>query len=264
MSIIFFRIKLIVVLLLIVSSGSARSAAVEITYTANISAVLAATDEYSIDPDEGWIDFVDNNIHVGDQITGTFRYHTNPDSLYQYYDSRQEPSSALYFYEDPSAGLDISLVSAGLTWSTASNASNPFRVTSAPYTSAPASGFDNIKGYGSGNASTFPEQLYRDYPYALHSLNLEIYINDALPTGEVPVVPIDMNNLNYGFGEITMSENWETEGLGDYFSVRYNITNVSTTISSVPLPGSLWLFVSGLLGALCMAKRPVTGFLKNA
>ena len=261
MNIISIRNQLIVILLVFFQSGIALAKLVEIEFSADISYVSVCTDEYSYDKDESWIDFVNNNITVGSQITGTLRYHTDPYTFTQYYSidtppyfstiDNGEPKFSDAHYLDSFSGLTVNLPSAGLTWSTS---------TDYPYFWLRSQNQSELRASGNGSSTTFPEELFRSNYEASNHMELGLSIMGDLPGGGVFLQPIDMDNLliQYGrnIGKITMRENVWTEGLGDYLEISYAVTDVSTTISDVPLPGSLWIFMSGLFGILGFLRGP--------
>lgn len=231
--------------ILLMASNQASSATVEINFIAEITHVSAGVTVYSDTSDESWIDTVNNTILVGDALTGTFKYHTNPDP------DLSTPGSGIYIYTDPLAYLSFETPASGLIWSSSILGQRPLRLDVVDGGSRDVL---DVSGYGSD--MSFPDQLYRNNSEAINTVDLNLrYIDGFTSESEIPLSPINMSNFFDGSGTIQMHENLQTDFLGDSLYISFNVTNVNTTITSVPLPSSLLLAISGLLCLLGFVKK---------
>ncbi|VAW66893.1 hypothetical protein MNBD_GAMMA08-2203 [hydrothermal vent metagenome] len=239
--------KFLILGILLCSSRAALSATVTISFTADITFVNADFDAFSPTPDESWLDRVNNNIFAGDQLTGTLTYHTNPDPV------KSSPGGGVFRYTDPEAFLSFTIPSAGYTWGSSIFGDRPLRMDVNNANGSERAAL-NTTGYGASDS--FPEELYRGNDSAFNILNLNLRITERfLSDTEVPLQLINMDNLLVGSGRIFIAENVQDELLGDFLAINFTVTDVNTTISSVPLPASLWLFISGMLVLFRYSKK---------
>jgi len=223
--------KFLILGILLCSSRAALSATVTISFTADITFVNADFDAFSPTPDESWLDRVNNNIFAGDQL----------------------PGGGVFRYTDPEAFLSFTIPSAGYTWGSSIFGDRPLRMDVNNANGSERAAL-NTTGYGASDS--FPEELYRGNDSAFNILNLNLRITERfLSDTEVPLQLINMDNLLVGSGRIFIAENVQDELLGDFLAINFTVTDVNTTISSVPLPASLWLFISGMLVLFRYSKK---------
>jgi hypothetical protein len=227
------------------------AAIIEVSFTAEIEFVSIFIDPTSTTNNDNIFDSVQNNVSVGDQLTGTLVYNTTPDST-----SSFSPTSQILRYAGPGAYLTFNIPTAGLSWSTVNTNLDPFTIRANSNSILTSNSNIGAKGYGSKD--TFPDPLFISTTPGINapenSLSIQFRTAGNFSANEVFQTPVNAGNFLDGSGNITLRENQFSNLQGDELFIRFNITSMNT-VSAVPLPAAVWLFGSGFIGLAGLAIR---------